>query len=129
MKEVEREKLFNFLREMEFNRLLSQAISFIELKSRNFAEFKEKAISTKFDTKSYKCILKEKDLDDLLEIISGKTIISIDTETSSLNPLEADLLGISLSYQNNKAFYIPIKHKGVKTIDKDIVLKKDKKDF
>ena len=61
LKEVEREKLFNFLREMEFNRLLSQAISFYgEPKSRNFAEFKEKAISTKVILKVINIFLKRK---------------------------------------------------------------------
>ena len=61
LKEIDKKKLFNFLREMEFNRLLSQAI--------NFYGEPEKKISitnlpskthSKINTKKYKNILQEK---------------------------------------------------------------------
>jgi DNA polymerase-1 len=34
----------------------------------------------------------------------------IDTETTSLNPIDAELVGISISYQEKEAFYIPVGH-------------------
>ncbi len=127
LKEIEREKLFNFLRDMEFNRLLSQAISFYgEPNNKNIRSFKDDVVSKKFDLKNYKCIIKEKDLDQWMKILSEKSLISVDTETSSLDPLETKLLGVSFSYANNKACYIPIEHRGVKTIDKKNILKKIK---
>ena len=43
-----------------------------------------------------------------------------------LNPLEADLVGISFSYAPNKACYIPLAHKNIKGLKKEIVLKKIK---
>ena len=36
----------------------------------------------------------------------------MDTETTSLDPMEADLVGISLSIEAGRACYIPLRHKG-----------------
>ena len=126
-KDVNKENLFKFLREMEFNRLLSQAISFYgeeststSIKGNNVAK------DSKINTKLYKSILNEKDLDKLIKNLNEKSIISVDTETSSLNTLEADLIGISFSYAPNKAFYIPLAHKKIKSLKKEIVIKKIK---
>jgi len=128
-KDVNKENLFNFLREMEFNRLLSQAISFYGEENESSSN-KEKDVHkskiSKIDTKLYKSILYEKDLDELIKILNEKSSISVDTETSSLNPLEAELVGISFSYAPNKAFYIPLAHKKIKGLKKEIVLKKIK---
>ena len=52
-------------------------------------------------------------------------MIAIDTETSSLNPLETNLIGVSFSYEANKACYIPLAHKE-KGLKKKLVLKKIK---
>ena len=127
LKDVNKENLFKFLREMEFNRLLSQAISFYGEENTNIInkEINNNKIS-KINSKFYKCIINEKDLDDLIKTLNEKSVISVDTETSSLNPLEADLVGISFSYAPNKAFYIPIAHKKFKNIKKEIVIKKIK---
>ena len=126
-KDVNKENLFNFLREMEFNRLLSQAISFYGDENTNVSSNKnnEKKISN-IDTKLYKSILNEKDLDKLIKTLNEKSLIAVDTETSSLNPLEANLIGISFSYAPNKAFYIPLAHKKIKGLKKEIVIKKIK---
>ena len=50
--------------------------------------------------------------------------VAVDTETSSLDPHQADLIGISLSSKIGKACYIPIGHKSKKNINKSLVLKK-----
>ncbi|MDA9624756.1 DNA polymerase I [Candidatus Pelagibacter bacterium] len=126
-KDVNKENLFKFLREMEFNRLLSQAISFYgeEKTSISNQEIKKNKISN-IDTKLYKSITNEKELDSLIKTLNEKSFISVDTETSSLNPLEANLIGISLSYAPNKAFYIPLAHKNIRGLSKELVLKKIK---
>ena len=127
LKDVNKENLFNFLREMEFNRLLSQAISFYGEENTNITNKNiNKNKVSKIDTKLYKNILNEKDLDKLIKTLNEKTIISVDTETSSLNPLDANLIGISFSYAPNEAFYIPLAHKKIKSIKKEIVIKKVK---
>ena len=127
IKEINKDYLYNFLREMEFNRLLSLAISFYGEDNTIDSNFDTKKVkASKIDTKLYKSILSEKDLDELINILISKPFISIDTETSSLNPLEADLVGISFSYDPNEAYYIPIGHKNIKGLNKELVLKKIK---
>ena len=68
----------------------------------------------------------KKSLDKLIKRLNEKSSISIDTETSSLNPLEADLVGISFSCEPNESYYIPIGHKNIKCLNKDFILKKIK---
>jgi DNA polymerase I len=125
IKDVDKDKLYEFLREMEFNRILSQAISFYgESNNKDFrTEIKSKETS-KIDTKSYKSILNEKELNKLIKNLNDKLVIAVDTETSSLNPQEAELIGISISYATNASFYIPLGHKNTKGIKKDLVLAK-----
>ena len=52
--------------------------------------------------------------------------IVLDTETDSLNPHKANLIGISLCIKPGKACYIPLGHKNVKSLKKEMVLKKIK---
>ena len=52
-------------------------------------------------------------LDDILNLetkIEKKKLVSIDTETNSLNANLAKLVGVSLSINENEAFYLPFKH-------------------
>jgi len=128
MRNVNKEKLFEFLREMEFNRLLSQAISFYgetQISNTNGSNEIKKKFEKNINTKSYECIVDEKNLDKWIKILEAKAVIAVDTETSSLNPLETNLVGISFSYAPNKACYIPLAHKE-KSLKKGIVLKKIK---
>ena len=127
IKEIDKDKLYTFLRDMEFNRLLSQAISFYgEPGAKKFSLENKSTKVTKINTKQYKKIILEKDLDKLIKDLNTKGIISVDTETSSLNPQEAELIGISVSYAPNKSFYIPVGHKKNKCLSKDLVIKKMK---
>ena len=125
IKEINKNKLYNFLRDMEFNRLLSQAISLYGEPTNDEFNRKTQIIkSNKINTKTYKTILKEKQLDELIKKLDEKSIIAVDTETSSLNPQEADLVGISICYEANQAFYIPLGHLERTELKKDLVLKK-----
>ena len=72
---------------MEFNRLLSQAISFYgEIDLKNTSKLKNKEENEKIDVKKYECILNKKQLDFWVKKLNENSVISIDTETSSLNP-------------------------------------------
>jgi len=127
LQDVKKEKLYDFLREMEFNKLLSRAIGFYgETGSKNIEENFTNKNSSNINTKAYESILDEKALNKWLTILNDKPVISVDTETTSLNPIEADLVGISLSYQSNKACYIPLAHKNIKGLQKEFVIKKIK---
>jgi len=127
LKEIEKEKLYDFLREMEFNKLLSRAIDFYgEVKNKNIQPNNYKNHSPVINVKYYESITDEKALEKWIKILNKQSVISVDTETSSLNPLEANLVGVSFSYAPNKACYIPIAHKNFKGIKKELVLKKIK---
>ncbi len=56
--------------------------------------------------KQYKLIVSLSDLEQLAQLLSGQKEFCFDTETSSLDELSAELLGISFSYELGKAFYI-----------------------
>lgn len=53
----------------------------------------------------------EKQLIDLCENLSEVKLFAIDTETTGLDPLQAELVGISIAYSVGQAFYIPLGHK------------------
>jgi DNA polymerase-1 len=80
--------------------------------------------SPTINVKGYEGITNEKTLDKWLKILNEQSVIAVDTETSSLNPLDADLVGVSFSYAPNKACYIPLAHKNIKGLKKELVLKK-----
>ena len=55
------------------------------------------------------CLTKE-DLHTLKEMILQKGIVCIDTETTSKDPLQAKLVGISFSCEEEVAYYLPVAH-------------------
>jgi len=122
LKKIEKEKLYNFLRDMEFNRLLSQVISHYGDPNENILKKTNKI--SKFNLDKYETILKINQLDEWIKKIEEKGIVAVDTETSSLNPHETNLVGVSLCYDSGKACYIPLAHKKEKVLDKKTVLKK-----
>ncbi|MBO6483310.1 MAG: DNA polymerase I, partial [Pelagibacteraceae bacterium] len=127
IKEVEKDKLYNFLREMEFNRLLSQAISLYGESNNKIKNVNKKINQKKIDLKKYETITDESQLDKWISILQQKPLISVDTETTSLYPVETDLVGISFCYAPNDACYIPLKHKKQNCLNINLVLKKVKK--
>ncbi len=128
LKDVNKDNLYNFLREMEFNRLLSQVISFYGESSGTLKKVNKPVNKvSKVDTNKYKNILNEPDLEKLIKRLNDKSIISVDCETSSLNPIDAELVGVSFCYDTNEAYYIPVAHKNVKSLNKEFVIKKIKK--
>jgi len=58
----------------------------------------------------YKSITTERALERLVKELSGVAAFAIDTETTSLNAVEADLVGISICYRAGEAWYIPVNH-------------------
>ncbi len=126
LKQVDKKKLYNFLRDMEFNRLLSSAISTygeVDFKD-NRKEFSQAKPESKIDKKKYILIKNENELSELISKIEQESEISIDTETSSLDPHQAELIGISISPKIGEAYYIPLNHKNFKNLMEKNVLKK-----
>ena len=61
-------------------------------------------------TKEYQAVLTENDLKEWAKKIDKCNVFAIDTETSSLDTMTADLIGISLACNEGEGCYIPIKH-------------------
>ena len=126
LKSIDKDKLYKFLREMEFNRLLSSAISaygepnLTSIKNEVKIEKNQKAINKK----EYYLIENLEQIDNWITEAEELGEVAVDTETNSLDPHQADLVGVSLSSKIGKACYIPIGHKSNKCIEKDLVLKK-----
>jgi len=73
----------------------------------------------------YKLIDTQKKFDTFFTRLKKQKLFAIDTETTALNAMRADLVGISFSWQPHKAFYLPIKAPmGVKHLDLAAVRKK-----
>jgi DNA polymerase I len=126
LKEVDKDKLYKFLREMEFNRLLSSAISAYgepNLAGVSLKQKIEENVKT-ISKKEYHLLTDPKQIDDWIKEAEEVGEVAVDTETSSLDPHQAELIGVSLCSRVGKACYIPIGHNLKKCISKDIVIKK-----
>ncbi|WP_332065237.1 DNA polymerase I [Bartonella sp. CB189] len=73
-------------------------------------EHKEQALSQQIKRDVYTTILDEKLLKEWLSEAQEQGFFSFDTETTSLNPMQAKLVGFSLALQPEKAAYIPLEH-------------------
>ena len=94
--EPDTEKLTEIYKELEFNAWLQEA--------------PEKKTIPKKVNSSYICISSQDLLEKVIKNASKAKTIAIDTETTGLDYMDTDLVGISLSYKPGEAYYIPINH-------------------
>jgi len=59
---------------------------------------------------TYQTILTESELDDWLTRLDTAPLVSVDSETTSLNPMQAKLVGISFCIESHHAAYVPLMH-------------------
>jgi DNA polymerase I len=81
------------------------------------------------ETTHYEAILTEAALDQWLDKINAAALTAVDTETTSLEPMNAQLVGISLSTEAGSAAYIPVAHNypdAPQQLSRDFVLSKMK---
>ena len=97
-KKRDKEKLISIYKELELKTFYSQ-----------ISEGSEVLPSKKVKT-NYKNILHISDLMEWIDRCNQAKIFAIDTETNSLNYIEAELVGISLSVNESEAVYIPLGH-------------------
>jgi DNA polymerase-1 len=64
-----------------------------------------------FDVEKYECVRDMATLQDWIARVYEVGYVAVDTETTSLNEMQAELVGISLSTQAGEACYIPLTHK------------------
>ncbi len=106
-KEPDNHALLQILRELEFTSLL-------------------KYVSREPQQQgSYETILEEHRLQELIQVLSSAQEFCFDTETTSLDPMQAELVGISFAVEPGRGFYLPLGHRyaGVpKQIDRNHAL-------
>ncbi len=107
VKELDSKRLISLFKKLEFASLLSR----VELGDEKWME-SGKARGRKPDAlkKKYKIVLSEKELDKIIIQVKNKGLLSIDLETTSVFPMEAEIVGISISIIPHEAYYIPVGH-------------------
>ena len=84
------EGLKKFYKELEFNSFVGEA--------------NEKRVT------QYKSIKDMAQLAEIESLIDKSSYFAFDTETTSLDPLIAEIVGFSISFEKNSGFYVPINH-------------------
>ena len=92
-KEPDNAKLSKLFKDLEFRQLQKT--------------FPEKADLTK---KDYRLVHNSEELSELVSRLKTAQVFAIDTETTSKNPMKANLVGLSFSMKADEAFYIPCAH-------------------
>jgi len=73
--------------------------------------------------RNYECVIDLEGLDKWLKKIENAQLVALDTETTGLDALAAELVGISLSVTPGEACYIPVAHRhGETQLNRDLVL-------
>jgi len=109
LKQIDRDKLSSIFGELGFTRLLTQlGLSQTSAEAavpQNLAG-PATAKTTRHD---YKLIDSQEKFETFLAELKKQKLFAIDTETTSINAMKADLVGINFSWQPHKAFYLPVK--------------------
>jgi DNA polymerase-1 len=70
----------------------------------------ELSSSQVFDKSKYELVLTQQQLDQWIAKIQAATYYAVDTETTSIDYMQAELVGLSFSISENDACYIPVAH-------------------
>ena len=109
--DINQDKLHKLFSEFEFKTLLKNT------------EAKKSPVTKE----NYRCVLTEKELNDLVKELKTAKFLAFDTETDSLDFTQANLVGLSLAANEEKSYYIPVGHDydgAPKQLDLEVVLKK-----
>ncbi|SUI89039.1 DNA polymerase I [Shewanella morhuae] len=131
IKPADKDELIKCYGEMEFKRWLAEVLdnkitanSSVNTES---TETQEDASAVEAIATQYDCILTEAELDAWIAKLKQADLMALDTETTSLDYMVAELVGISFAIEAGKAAYLPLTHDyvGAPTqIDKTVALEK-----
>ena len=109
LKDPEPDVLLGFMAEMELGRLAGRIAQRLggEVSATVAASEPEKPGET-----DYQCIHSLKALQPWIDLARSVGVVAVDTETTSLDAMAADLVGVSLSVRQGQACYIPLGHTG-----------------
>lgn len=122
--EPDEEKLREIFNELEFKTLADKILNKsknnkksvkqqLDLFAENPTDEPESSENASFETlqttpHEYYLIENEADARKILDFFLTKEILSLDTETTSTNPIDAELVGLSFSVEEKKAFYVAV---------------------
>jgi len=101
--ESDRDRLIELFRELEFKGWLSDLLS----GEGEVAAVTETVLSTQRD---YQAVLTEADFEPWLEALSRAEVFAFDTETTSLDYMHAQIVGLSFAVEPGRAAYVPLAH-------------------
>ena len=104
--QYDRRQVSELFRELEFFSLMSKLPEVDEVAPQTTATV---GTETK---REYHIVSNTTALDDLLSRLSAAKYLAFDVETTSLDPMQAEIVGISLSLAPAEAYYIPVGHVG-----------------
>lgn len=123
-KKIDEQKLRSLFEELEFRTLINRILNKDKKVSNQpslqgdlFAvkstEGKEEPVSSNLKTLNdidydYQLVDTEVKMNELCGKIFTSSAVSVDTETTSTDAMKAELVGLSFSIEENKAFYVPI---------------------
>ena len=123
-KKIDEQKLRSLFEELEFRTLINRILNKDKKVSNQpslqgdlFAvkstEGKEEPVSSNLKTLNdieydYQLVDTEEKMNELCGKIFTSSAVSVDTETTSTDAMKAELVGLSFSIEENKAFYVPI---------------------
>ncbi|MBU2980394.1 DNA polymerase I [Lentibacter algarum] len=114
VRDPEPDTLLNFLAEMEFRTLSKRVAEQLGAEAPEIVEV-EAAASTpdapSFEEATYEKVSTVEELQQWIDLANARGFVAVDTETTSLNEMIAELVGISLCVEAGHACYIPLGHK------------------
>lgn len=115
IRDPEPEKLLAFLAEMEFRTVTKRIADRLGAEAPIIETAPVANVATPdevpFDADGYECVRTLDALQVWIDRIMERGYVAVDTETTSLNEMRADLVGISLCVTAGQACYIPLAHK------------------
>ncbi|MEL6681540.1 MAG: DNA polymerase I [Pseudomonadota bacterium] len=122
VKEPDVDVLMGFLAEMEFRTVTKRIAEKLGVEAPVIeapARVEEVAApeAVEFDAEKYDCVADDAALRDWINRIRERGYVAVDTETTGLNEMIADLVGISLCVEPGQACYIPLSHKAASSDD------------
>ncbi len=116
VKDPEAESLLPFLAEMEFSTLTKRiadklGVDAPTIATPSGATSVDAPVAVPFDTEAYECVSTEEALGVWIDRIYERGWVAIDTETTGLDEMIVDLVGISLCVEAGQACYIPLIHR------------------
>ena len=116
VKEPEPETLMSFLARMEFRTLTKRIAGKLGVDTPVIAEAPRVEVEPEseaipFDASKYECVRSADELQKWIDQAYERGWIAVDTETTGLNEMIADLVGISLCVEAGEACYVPLAHR------------------